>query len=75
MGTKERYNDKWHMEVPNSDEPFFNVEKGLKISLSTVYIMLQNRSHISQKILCKIMAYKRDNEASARWGPLMTKVP
>ena len=26
MGTKEGYNDKWHMEVPNSDEPFFNVE-------------------------------------------------
>ena len=26
MGTKEGDNDKWHMEVPNSDEPFFNVE-------------------------------------------------
>ncbi|GMQ10558.1 hypothetical protein CsSME_00053509 [Camellia sinensis var. sinensis] len=36
MGTKERYNDKWHMEVPNSDEPFLNVEEGLKISLFTV---------------------------------------
>ena len=47
MGTKEGYNMKWKMEVPNSDETFFNVEEGLKISLSTVYIMLQNRSHAS----------------------------
>ena len=36
MGTNEGYNDKWHMEVPNSDEPFFNVEEGLKISSLTV---------------------------------------
>ena len=54
MGTKEGYNDKWHMEVPNSDEPFFNVEEGLKISLSTVYIMLQNRSHIGQKYYARL---------------------
>ena len=46
MGTKEGYNGKWHMGVTNSDEPFFNVEEGLKISLLIVYIMLQNRSHI-----------------------------
>ena len=74
MGTKEVYNDKWHMEVPNSDEPFFNVQEGLKISLFTVYIMLQNRSH-RPKILCKIMAYKRDNEARARWGPQTMRGP
>ena len=46
MGTKDGYKDKWYMEVPNSDEPFFYVEEGLKISLLTDYIMLQNRSHI-----------------------------
>ena len=49
MGTKKGYNDKWHMEVPNSDEPFFNVEERLKISSLTVYNMPQNRLHIGQK--------------------------
>ena len=39
MRTKEGYKDKWHMEVPNSNEPFFNVEEGLKISLISVYNM------------------------------------
>ena len=45
-GPKRGYNMKWHMEVPNTDETFFNIEEGLKISLFTVYIMLQNRSHV-----------------------------
>ena len=58
MGTKEGYNDKWHMEVPNSDEPFFNVEEGLKISLSTVNTPLQNRSHTVQKYYARLR-YKR----------------
>ena len=35
-GAKEGYNGKWYMEVPNKDEPFFNVEEGLKICLFTV---------------------------------------
>ena len=46
------------MEVPNKDEPFFNVEEGLKISLFTVYNMLQNRLHMGQKYYAKMMAYK-----------------
>ena len=54
MGTKEGYNDKWHMEVPNSDEPFFNVEAGLKIISLTVYIMLQNRLNIGQKYYARL---------------------
>ena len=37
------------MEDSNSDEPFYNVEEGLKISLFTVYNMLQNRLHMSLK--------------------------
>ena len=45
-GPKREYKGKCSMEVPNSVDPFFNVEEGLKISLFTVYIMLQNRSHI-----------------------------
>ena len=53
MGTKEGYNGKWYMEVPNSGEPFFNVEEGLKISLLTVYIMLQNRLHMGQNYYAK----------------------
>ena len=35
-GTKEGYKGKYGMEVPNSVEPFFNVEEGLKISLFLV---------------------------------------
>ena len=54
MGTKEGYNDKWHMEVPKSDEPFFNVEEGLKIRNFIVYNMPQNRSHASQKYYAKL---------------------
>ena len=37
------------MEDSNSDEPFYNVEEGLKISLFTVYNMLQNRLHTGLK--------------------------
>ena len=47
QGTKDGYKDKWNMEVSNNDEPFFNVEEGLKIILLTVYVVLQNKSHIS----------------------------
>ena len=36
------------IERPNRVEPFFNVEEGLKISPFTVYVMLENRSHIIQ---------------------------
>ena len=49
MGTKEGYNDKWHMEVSNSDESFFNVEQGLETSSLTVYDMPQKRLHIDHK--------------------------
>ena len=45
-GPKRGYKGKYNMEVPNSGEPFFNVEEGLKISLFSVYIRLENRSHI-----------------------------
>ena len=47
MGPKRGYKEKYNMEVSNSVEPFFSVEEGLKISLLTVYNMLQNKSHIS----------------------------
>ena len=46
MGPKREYKGKYNMEVPNSVEPFFNVEEGLKISLLTVHEKLQNRSHV-----------------------------
>ena len=54
MGTKEGYNDKWHVEVPNCDEPFFNIEEGRKVSSLTIYIMLQNRSHTGQKYYVRL---------------------
>ena len=38
----------------NSDEPFFNVEEGLKKSLLTVYVMPQNRLHIGQKLHARL---------------------
>jgi len=47
MGPKRGYKGKYNMEVSNSVEPFFNVEEGLKISLLSVYNMLQNKSHTS----------------------------
>ena len=47
MGPKREYKGKYNMEVPNSVDPFFNVEEGIKIRLFKVYIMLQNRSHTS----------------------------
>ena len=47
------------MEVPNSDEPFFNVEEGLKISYFTVYDRAQNRLYIGQKYHAKKMESKR----------------
>ena len=59
MGTKREYKGKYSMEVPNSVEPFFNVEEGLKISLFTVYIMLQNRSHASQKFYARLWHSRR----------------
>ena len=37
MGPKEEYKGEYNMEVPNSVEPFFNVEEGLKISLTSVF--------------------------------------
>ena len=37
------------MEATNSNEPFNNVEEGLKISNSSVYDMPQNRLYISLK--------------------------
>ena len=37
------------MEASNSDEPFNNVEEGIKISHSTVYDMPQNNLYIGQK--------------------------
>ena len=40
MGPKGGYKGKYNMEVPNSVEPFFNVEEGRKISLLSVYIRL-----------------------------------
>ena len=49
MGPKEEYKGEYIMEVPNSVEPFFNVEEGLKISLISVYNMLENRFLMGQK--------------------------
>ena len=46
---KEEYKGEYNMEVPNSVEPFFNVEEGLKISLISVYNMLENRFLMGQK--------------------------
>ena len=42
MGPKRGNKGKYNMEVPNSVEPFFNVEEGRKIILLSVYNMLQN---------------------------------
>ena len=54
MGPIREYKGKYNMEVPNSVEPFFNAEEGLKISNFTVYNMPQNRSHASQKYYAKL---------------------
>ena len=40
-GPKRGYNGKYYMETPNSVEPFFNVEEGLKTSNFVVYIEAQ----------------------------------
>ena len=48
-GRKEEYKGRYNMDVPNGVEPFFNVEEGLKISLLSVYIMLENKLLMSQK--------------------------
>ena len=37
------------METPNNVEPFSNVEEGLKISLISVYNMLENKFLMGQK--------------------------
>ena len=47
MGPKRGYKGKYNMEASNSVAPFVNVEEGLKISILTVYNMLQNKSHTS----------------------------
>ena len=49
MGSKDGYQSKWYMVAPNSDNPFNNVEEGLKMSYFTVYNMPQNSLHIGQK--------------------------
>ena len=46
---KKRYKGKCHMEASNSDDPFNNVEEGLKISYFTVYNRAQNNLHVGQK--------------------------
>ena len=46
---KEGYKGKWQMEATNSDEPFNNVEEGLKISYLSVHDRAQNRLYIGQK--------------------------
>ena len=42
-------NYKCHMETPKNVEPFSNVEEGLKISLISVYNMLENKLLMGQK--------------------------
>ena len=49
MRPKEGYKGKWKIEATNSDQPFKNVEEGLKISFFTVYDMPQNNLYIGQK--------------------------
>ena len=48
-GRKEEYKGRYNMETPNGVEPFFNVEEGLKISLISVYNMLENKLLMGQK--------------------------
>ena len=48
-GRKVEYNGRYNMEAPNGVEPFFNVEEGLKISLISVYHMLENKFLMGQK--------------------------
>ena len=69
MRGKEGYNGRWHIETSNGDEPFNNVEEGLKISTLTVYNMPQNRSHTSQKYHARKMAYKRVMKQVQQGGP------
>ena len=47
-GKMEAFQRKCMTEKPNMAEPFFNVEEGLQIGPLTVYLMLENRSHIIQ---------------------------
>ena len=49
MGPKGEYKGKYNMEVPNGVEPLLNVEEGLKISLISVYHMLENKLLMGQK--------------------------
>ena len=49
MEPKKGYKGKWKIEASKSDEPFNNVEEGLKISYFTVYDMPQNNLYIGQK--------------------------
>ena len=49
MRPKEGYKGKWQMEATNSDEPFNNVEEGLKINFFTVQNRAQNSLHIGLK--------------------------
>ena len=55
------------MEAPNNVETFLNVEEGLKISLISVYNMLENKLLMGQKKACKTMTYKMVIEASVSW--------
>ena len=43
------------MEATNSDEPFNNVEEGLKISNFSFYDMPQNSLHVGQKYYTRNM--------------------
>ena len=42
MEPKKGYKGKWKIEASNSDEPFNNIEEGLKIIHITVYDKPQN---------------------------------
>ena len=48
-GIKEGYNYKWYMGTQNNVETFSYVEEGLKISLMSVYNMLENKLLMGQK--------------------------
>ena len=49
MGPYKGYNYKWHMEAPNGEGTFNNVEEGPKIITFTDYIILKNRLLMGQK--------------------------
>ena len=63
------------MEASNSEEPFNNVEEGLKISHFTVYNQAQNSLQIGLKYYARKEAYKRGKEASAKMKPQTGRGP